>query len=178
MLYRNTFNHFKIFLYIMKHRRLFLCIFLTFITIVTALRQRSESKRLTHGIINGEVHGNGSLPTANGNSYVLVELRLSRNDRPRSIARTKIELNNTTTTTNSFILPFTLKYPLAKMSPHNAYTLSARIRNGQNKLVYIGDLPVPVTERKEKEAKNLIIKVIETRKFVHIHRQNYFYCFQ
>jgi hypothetical protein len=37
---------------------------------------------------------------------------------------------------------------------------------------------VPVTEQKEKQAKYLIIKVVETRKFGHIEVQDYFYSFK
>jgi len=146
----------------MKHHRVVLYVFLTFVCNVL-ISQQYEERRLTHAIINGEVRGNGTLPIADKNSHLFVELQLSRDDRPRTIARTKIKLYNNTTT-HAFILPFKLKYPLAKISPHNAYILSAKIRNGQGKLLYVGNLPVPVTERKEKQAKHLIINVIQTRK--------------
>ncbi|CAF2108147.1 unnamed protein product [Rotaria magnacalcarata] len=149
----------------MKHHPVFLYIFLGLFFNLTASRNQvnflNESKRLTHAIIQGEVRGNGSLPMEDRNSHLLVELRLTRDDRPQSIARTKIKLYNNTAT-HPFILYFKLKYPLSKMNPHNSYILSAKIRNGENKLVYIGDLPVPVTERKEEKAKHLIINVIKT----------------
>ncbi|CAF4662417.1 unnamed protein product [Rotaria sp. Silwood1] len=155
----------------MKHDLVFLCIFVGFFLFnLTASRQQenlfNQSKRLTHAIIHGEVRGNGSLPIEDKNAHLLVELRLSRDDRPRSIARTKIKLadnnNNNNITTQAFTLQFKLKYPLSKINPHNSYILSAKIRNGQNKLIYIGDLHVPITERKNEQAKYLIINVIET----------------
>ncbi|CAF1616783.1 unnamed protein product [Adineta ricciae] len=141
---------------IMKYYQLVICI--CFILIKTSSQ---SSKRITHAIIHGEVRGNGSLPNADKNVHLVIELRLSRDDRPRAIARTKIRLY-TNRTVSSFVFPFKLKYLLAKINPHNAYVLSARIRTGQNKLIYIGDLPVPVTERKENQAKYLIINVVET----------------
>ena len=144
----------------MKQRPLLLCLTVVFFVCITAA---SQSKRLTHAVIHGEVRGNGSLPNGDKNAYLLIELRFSRDDRPRSIARTKIKLYSNRTV-QSFTFPFKIKYPLAKISPHNAYILSARIRNGLNKLVYVGDLPVPVTEEKEKQAKHLVIRVVETRK--------------
>ena len=121
------------------------------------------SKRFTHAIINGQVRGQGALPLDDRSSYLLVELRLSRDDRPRPIARTKLKLKHNGTN-DLFLLPFKLKYSLAKINPHNTYILSARIRDGQNKTLYVGDLPVPVTERKEKQAKHLVIPMVETRK--------------
>lgn len=146
----------------------FLYILITFFFHITTSSQAddllNQSKRLTHAVIYGEVRGNGSLSNADKNSHLLIELRLSRDDRPQPIARTKIKLFSNRTV-HSFIFPFKLKYSLSKISPHNAYILSARIRNGKNKLIYIGDLPVPVTEQKEKQAKYLIINVVETRKF-------------
>ncbi|CAF2413453.1 unnamed protein product [Rotaria sp. Silwood2] len=152
----------------MKHHLVFLYIFVSlFLLNLIASRQQEnlfdQSKRLTHAIIHGEVHGNGSLLMRDKNTHLLVELRLSRDDRPRSIARTKIKLyNNNNITAQSFTVQFKLKYRLSKISPHNSYILSAKIRNGQNKLIYIGDLHVPVTERKTEQAKYLIINVIET----------------
>jgi uncharacterized lipoprotein YbaY len=154
----------------MQYYQALLYIFIAFFFHVTAAKSKrtddllNQSKRLTHAVIYGEVRGNGTLPNADRNSHLVIELRLSRDDRPRSIARTKIRLYSNRTI-DSFIFPFKLKYPLSKISPHNAYILSAKIQNGQNKLIYIGHLPVPVTERKEKQAKYLIINVIETRKF-------------
>ena len=121
------------------------------------------TKRFTHAIINGQVRGQGALPLEDRNSYLLVELRFSRDDRPQAIARTKLKLKHNGTS-DLFILPFRLKYPLAKINLHNTYTLSARIRDGQNKTLYVGDLPVPVTEQKEKQAKHLVIPMVETRK--------------
>jgi uncharacterized lipoprotein YbaY len=151
----------------MKHQRIVLYIFITLLFHVIVSKQQ-EDKRLTHAVINGEVRGNGTLPIADKNSYLLIELRLTRDDRPRAIARTKIKLYNNTTT-HSFNLQFKIKYPLAQISPHNAYILSAKIRNGQEKLLYIGNLPVPVTERKEKQAKYLVLNVIQTRKFLYLY---------
>jgi len=144
----------------MKHHRIFLYIFISLFLYETI----SGSKILTHAFINGEIRGNGSLPNADKNCHLLVELRFIRDDRSQSIARTKIKLYNNNTI-DSFILKFKLKYPLSKINPHNTYILSAKILNGLNKLLYIGDLSVPVTEQKEKQAKYLIIHVIPTRKF-------------
>lgn len=153
----------------MKHHQVFLYICVTLLFHVTVSRQEedlgNQSKRLTHAFINGEVRGNGTLPIVDKNSYLLVELRLSRDDRPKSIGRTKIKLYNNNNSINSFILQFKLKYPLSQISPHNTYILSAKIRNDQNKLLYIGDLSVPITERQEKQAKFLVIQVVPTRKF-------------
>ena len=123
-----------------------------------------QEKRLTHAYIHGEVRGNGTLPIADKNCHLLIELRYSRDDRPKSIGRIKIPLYSNSTI-HSFNLQFKLKYPLAKINPHNTYILSAKIRNGENKLLYIGDLHVPVTENIEKKAKYLIINVISTRKY-------------
>ena len=154
----------------MKHHRIVFYIFIIFVFNIILSKQQ-EDRRLTHAIINGEVRGNGTLPIADKNCHLFIELHLSRDDRPRAIARTKIKLYNNTTT-HSFILQFKLKYPLAKINPHNTYILSAKIRNGQDKLLYVGNLPVPVTERKEKQAKYLIINVIQTRKIKNFF-QNY-----
>jgi len=152
----------------MKLYRTFFYIFITFFLHKTSSKEQenliNHSKRLTHAFINGEIRGNGTLPIADKNSYLLVELRFTRDDRPQAIARTKIKLYNNSTI-HSFILQFKLKYPLSKINPHNTYILSAKIRNGLNKLLFIGDLPVPITEQKEKQAKYLIIHVIPTRKF-------------
>nr|ACD88941.1 methionine sulfoxide reductase [Adineta vaga] len=127
----------------MKYHQLFVYVFITFSFHLTI----SSSKRLTHAIIRGEVRGNGSLPNGDKNAHLLVELRLTRNDRPRSIARIKIKLY-TNRTVSSFNFPFKLKYPLAEINPHNTYTLSARILT-------------------EKQAKHLIINVIETPSWYH-----------
>jgi len=152
----------------MKHHQIFIYFFVTWFLYETISGEQkdllNQSNSLTHAFINGEIRGNGSLPIADKNSHLLVELRFTRDDRPRSIARTKIKLYNNSTI-HSFILQFKLKYPLGKISPHNTYILSAKILNGLNKLLYIGDLSVPVTEQKEKQAKYLIIHVIPTRKF-------------
>lgn len=143
----------------MNSRSLLSCLTIVFLVHVVLARQ---PERQTHAIINGEVRGNGTLPNGDKNAYLMIELRLSRDDRPRSIARTRIKLYSNKTV-QSFTFPFKLRYPLAKISPHNAYILSARIRNGQNKLIYVGDLPVPVTEQKEKQARHLVINLVETR---------------
>lgn len=152
----------------MKHYQAYLYILFAFLFHLTISRQNENisdlSKRLTHAIIHGEVHGNGSLPINDEKSHLIVELRLTRDARPKSIGRTKITLQHVNST-QSFILKFKLKYPLSKISPHNSYVLTAQIRNGENKLIYIGDLHVPVTEKREQQAKKLIINVIETRKF-------------
>jgi uncharacterized lipoprotein YbaY len=149
----------------MKQSFIFVCIFVALFHCGIAFGQQENlSKRLTHAFINGEVRGNGSLPIDDQNAYLLVELRFSRDDRPQSIARTKIKLSNYSTT-SSFVVKFKLRYPLSKISPHNTYILYAKIRNNQNKLLYIGDLSLPVTERREKQAKYLILQVIPTRKF-------------
>lgn len=137
-----------------------------------SVREENFSKRLTHAFINGEVRGNGTLPIEDKNGHLLIEARLIRDDRSRSIARTKIKLY-INSTIHSFNLQFKLKYPLSKISPHNKYVISARIQNGLNKLLYIGDLPVPVTEHKEKQVKFLIIPVIPTRKFEDFFIMNY-----
>lgn len=125
------------------------------------------TKRFTHALINGEVRGDGNLPMDDRNISLIVELRLTRDDRPRPIARTRINLNNKTkpkTKTNDrFEIRFRLKYSLEKISPFNTYVLSARIRDGKNRLIYIGDLPLPVTEDREKRAKSLVVKMIKTR---------------
>ncbi|CAF0857919.1 unnamed protein product [Rotaria sordida] len=159
-------------IYVTGLAELFLYIFTAFFLFNLTISKQQEnlfdqSKRLTHAIIHGEVHGNGTLPIEDKNSYLLVELRLSRDDRPRSIARNKIKFNNNNNnnnniTTQSFTLQFKLKYPLSKISPHNSYILSAKILNSQNKLIYIGDLHVPITERKNEQAKYLVINVIKT----------------
>lgn len=156
--------------YIMPHYRCFACVFITILiggvsVIVASTHGENISdpaKRFTHAIINGQVRGEGALPLDDRSSYLLVELRLSRDDRPRPIARTKLKLKHNGTT-DLFLLPFKLKYALDKINPHNTYILSARIRDGQNKTLYVGDLPVPVTERKEKQAKHLVIPMVETR---------------
>jgi uncharacterized lipoprotein YbaY len=152
----------------MKHPRIFFYVFvaLFFHGLISGQGKDllNQSKRLTHAFISGEVRGNGTLPIDEKNSYLLVELRFSRDDRPRSIARTKMKLSKNSTT-HAFVLQFKLKYPLSQISPHNTYILSAKIRNGQNKLLYIGDLSVPITERQEKQAKFLVIQVVPTRKF-------------
>ena len=126
-------------------------------------QQETQGKRITHAMINGEVRGNGSLPITNESSYLLVELRFSRDDRPQSIARKKIQLYNTNVT-DPFALQFKLRYPLSKISPHNTYILSAKIFNGRNQLLYVGDLGLPITERREKQAKYLIVQVVPTRR--------------
>ncbi|CAF1239429.1 unnamed protein product [Adineta steineri] len=149
----------------MKHHQIILYIFIIYFFHVSTSRESenlfNHSKRLTHAIINGEVRSNGTLLNIDRNSHIIIELRLTRDDRPRSIARTKIKLDSNRTK-DPFSLLFKLKYPLSKMNPHNTYILTARIRNSQNKLIYVGDLPVPVTERKEKQAKHLIINIVET----------------
>lgn len=126
-------------------------------------QQESQWKRITHATIKGEVHGNGSLPVADENAYLLVELRFSRDDRPQSIARRKIKLHKKNVT-YSFALRFQFRYPLSKISPHNTYILSAKIFDGQNQLLYIGDRALPVTERRENQAKYLVVQVIPTRR--------------
>lgn len=146
----------------MKSSVILLGILLTLLNVETICGQ--PWKRITHATINGEVRGNGSLPTMEENSYLLVELRFSRDDRPRSVARKKIQLNNTSAT-HSFALQFKLRYPLSKISPHNTYILSAKIFDGNHRLLYVGDLGLPVTERREKQAKYLIIQVIPTRRY-------------
>ena len=151
----------------MKYHLEFLCVFIGFFVNVTAYKQRlyisNQSKRLTHATIHGEIRGDDILPVADKNSHLVVELRRLRDDLPQTIARTQIKLTNNRTM-DSFVLKFKLKYPLSEISPQNKYVLSAKIRNGQTKLLYIGDLPVPITERKEKKAEYLIINVAETRK--------------
>ena len=124
------------------------------------------NKRLTHAILQGEVRGDGDLPKNDSHLYLVVELRFTRDDRPRPIGRTRILIDSQTKTNDdSFRFSFKLKYPLAKINPHNTYILSARIRNGQNQLLFVGDLPVPVTERAEEKAKHLVIPMIRTRSF-------------
>jgi len=150
----------------MKRSTTFFCIIVVAIFLYATVsgQQENPSKRLTHAFINGEVRGNGSLPIADKNAYLLVELRFSRDDRPQAIARTKIKLSNNSAA-HSFVVQFKLRYPLSKISPHNTYILSAKIRNSQSQLLYIGDLSLPITEQKEKQAKYLILSVIPTRKF-------------
>lgn len=148
----------------MKSSITFLVILLTLLYPETIFgQQETQGKRITHAMINGEVRGNGSLSIKDENSYLLVELRFSRDDRPRSIARKKIQLYNTNVT-DSFALQFKLRYPLSKISPHNTYILSAKIFDGKNQLLYVGDLGLPVTERREKQAKYLIVQVVPTRR--------------
>lgn len=148
----------------MKSSITFLVILLTLFYPETIFgQQETQGKRITHAMINGEVRGNGSLPITDENLYLLVELRFSRDDRPRSIARKKIQLYNTNVT-DSFALQFKLRYPLSKISPHNTYILSAKIFDGKNQLLYVGDLGLPVTERREKQAKYLIVQVVPTRR--------------
>ena len=149
----------------MKHYRCCLCIALALlISIAVASKSADSTKRKTHAVIAGDVRGNGSLSIVDGNLHLLVQLRLARDDQRQPIARTKVKLS-TLNTTDSFTIPFRLKYPLSKMNPHNTYSLSAQIRDENNKLIYVGDLPVPVTERKEKQASHLIIRVRLTREF-------------
>ena len=126
-------------------------------------QQESQGKRITHAPIKGEVRGNGSLPVTDENAYLLVELRFSRDDLPQSIARRKVKLFKKNVT-QAFVLPFQFRYPLSKISPHNTYILSAKIFDGQNQLLYIGDRGLPVTERRENQAKHLVVHVIPTRK--------------
>lgn len=157
----------------MKSYRLFICLSLTVLIGLIAhsiALKRNENisdptKRFTHAIINGEVRGHGKLPVHDRHAYLLVELRLTRDDRPRPIARTRVKFSQSNQTKDDrFQIAFKLKYPLVKISPFNTYTLSARIRDGNNQLLFVGDLPVPITEQREKQAKHLIIEMIETRK--------------
>jgi hypothetical protein len=135
-----------------------------------------STRRFTHAFINGDVRGHGHLPTTDQHAYLIVELRLTRDDRPRSIARMKRKLHYNNTA-NHFTLPFKLKYPLTKISPHNTYMLSAKIHDRLDKLLYVGHLPVPVTEQKAKQAKHLLIPVVETRKrSIENRHKRYFSC--
>lgn len=165
------------FFHMMKRSSVFISTLVAlFFNLTTAIQRdylSDQSQRPTHAVINGEVRGTGSLPIGDPNCHLFIDLHLSRDERPRSIAKTKIKLYNNSTT-SSFSLQFKLKYPISQISPHNSYMLSAKIRNGQHRLIYIGDLPVPVTERKENQAKYLIINVVKTRKISSIFLQNYF----
>ena len=125
-----------------------------------------DSKRITHAFINGEVRLNesSSLTIDANHCQLIVQLRYSRDDRPRSIGQIKIKLNQTHVANNKpFRVQFKLKYPVSKISPHNTYILSAQIRNQRKKLLYIGDLGLPVTEKPKQQAKFLIIHLIPTR---------------
>lgn len=125
-----------------------------------------EFQRITHAFIHGEVRTNESLSIDGNHCQLIVQLRYSRDDRPRSIALIKIKLNQTHLMKNKpFRMQFKLKYPVSEINPHNTYILSAQIRNQRKKLLFLGDLGLPITEKREQQAKFLIIYLIPTRMF-------------
>ena len=82
----------------MKYYSIYLYIFFIVLFNVIAFQRQENlfyrNQRLTHAVINGEVRCNDSLLRIDKNSHLIVELRRSRNDRPQTIARTKIQLDN------------------------------------------------------------------------------------
>lgn len=122
------------------------------------------NKRLTHGILLGEVRCSSRFIEDDRKYFLVVELGLTRDYQSRSIAKRKIRLGKIRNENDSFRIPFKLKYPLAKISPHNVHLITGKIYDSEQNLVYVGDRALPVTERREERAKFIVIPISLTRK--------------